>query len=136
MSRTRHILTALAAGLPILIAALVVNAAWGSARPFAMAALWLVTVVVVEAVLWFRQGRQFLAVANTLGVPPQDMPRALRELTERVESCQLESQRLSGRLEDLSSSLGDGLLVVTADLHVRLINRHRTDTKKVFGCNP
>jgi signal transduction histidine kinase len=44
-----------------------------------------------------------------------------------VASCQLENQRLAGRLEDLSSSLGDGLLVVTSDLRVRLINQPALD---------
>ena len=36
--------------------------------------------------------------------------------------CQAERERTAELLEDLSSSLGDGLLVVTSDLEIRLIN--------------
>ncbi len=123
MSRARHLLAALAAALPILIVALVVGIGRGFSESLTVVALWFAAVMAVEMVLWFRSGRQLDAVASTLGVPPRDMPRALRELSERAESCRIESERLAGRLEDLSSSLGNGLLVVTSDLRVRLINK-------------
>lgn len=123
MSRARHLLAALAAALPILIVALVVGIGRGFSGSLTVATLWFAAVMAVEMVLWFRSGRQLDAVASTLGVPPRDMPRALRELSERAESCRIENERLAGRLEDLSSSLGNGLLVVTSDLRVRLINK-------------
>ena len=43
MNRTRHILTALVAGLPILVAALTTNFVWGSASGWMLIFLWLAT---------------------------------------------------------------------------------------------
>ncbi len=127
MSRGRHLITAFAAALPVLIVALVVGFGRGLSGSLIAAALWLAAVAAMEVVLWLSAGRQLDAAAKTLGVPPRDIPSALRELSERAESCRIESQRLAGRLEDLSSSLGDGLLVVTSDLRVRLINKPALD---------
>lgn len=122
MSRGRHLITALAAALPVLIVALLLDVGWGGAGRMRVAALWLAAVMTVEVVLWLRQGRSFLAAADALNLPPEDIPRAFRELSEQADACRDESERLAGRLEDLSSGLGDGLLVVTSDLRVRLIN--------------
>ena len=127
MSRGRHFITALAAALPVLILALLVGAGWGSAGPMRVAALWLAVVIAVEVVLWLRQGRSLQVAADALNVPPEDIPRAFRELSVTADACRTESRRLAGRLEDLSSGLGDGLLVVTSDLRVRLINRPALD---------
>lgn len=127
MNRTRHILTALAAGLPILVAALITNFVWGSASWWMLIFLWLATAGVVEQGLWFRSGRPLHTASEALEVPPRELPRALRELSERADACRDESRRLSGRLEDLSSGLGDGLLVVTSDLRIRLINQPALD---------
>jgi len=127
VSRARHLLTSLAAALPILVLALIVDAGWGSNGIFVITAFWAAAVVIVETVLWLRQGQALFAAAETLGVQPNDMPRALRALADRAEACRIESERLAGRLEDLSSGLGDGLLVVTSDLRIRLINRPALD---------
>jgi two-component system, OmpR family, phosphate regulon sensor histidine kinase PhoR len=127
VSRGRHLFAALAAALPILVVALLVDAGWGSTGPLVVAALWFAAAMAVEAVLWFRQGRLLDTAARTLGVAPQDMSRALRELSDRAEASRVESERLAGRLEDLSSGLADGLLVVTSDLRVRLINQPALD---------
>ena len=127
MSRARHLAVALTAALPVLIAALVVGGGRSVWVFLTTAGLWLAAVAAVEVVLWISVGRQLDAVATTLGVPPREIPSALRELSERDESCRSENRRLAGRLEDLSSSLGDGLLVVTTDLRVRLINKPALD---------
>ena len=127
MNRARHLAIALTAAVPILIVAVVVGVGGGLSGSLIAGALWFAVVMAVEVVLWLSAGRQLGAVAKTLGVPPRDIPSALRELSESAESCRVESRRLAGRLEDLSSSLGDGLLVVTSDLRVRLINQPALD---------
>jgi two-component system phosphate regulon sensor histidine kinase PhoR len=127
VSRSRHLLTAFAAALPILVVALMVGIGRGFSGALTAAALWLAAVLVVEVALWSGSGRQLEVIATTLGTPPRDVPRALRELSERAESCRIECERLACRLEDLSSGLGDGLLVVTSDLRVRLINKPALD---------
>jgi two-component system phosphate regulon sensor histidine kinase PhoR len=113
--------------LPVLVVALAAGPLFGPVGPASLVVLWLITFVTVESVLWLRSGRRLEAVSAALNVPPTEIPRTLRELLEQVASCQLENQRLAGRLEDLSSSLGDGLLVVTSDLRVRLINQPALD---------
>jgi len=116
-------LTAAAAALPVLVVVLVLSSGRGAGQGALAAALWLLAVFGVESALWFRSGRQLRDASEQLDVAPRDVPRELRERVERGETCQVESQRLAGLLEDLSSSLGNGLLVVTSDLRLRLINR-------------
>jgi two-component system phosphate regulon sensor histidine kinase PhoR len=127
VNRGRHLAVALTAAVPILIVAVVAGVGRGFSGSLVAAALWLAAVMAVEVVLWLSAGRQLAVVAKTLGVPARDIPSALRELSETAESHRIESRRLAGRLEDLSSSLGDGLLVVTSDLRVRLINQPALD---------
>ena len=87
------------------------------------AGFWLAGVVLLDAVRWRRVGRDVKAAADVLGgVAPAALARTVRELEQTAEACRSESQRLAARLEDLSSSLGDGLIVVTSDLRIRLIN--------------
>lgn len=126
MSRVRHLIVALAAASPILIFALIINGS-PDLRSVVIALLWLAVVVAVETVLWIRSGRPLNSAVLTLDVPPADLPRTIRRILDDVDACRDESRRLAGRLEDLSSGLGDGLLVVTADLRVRLINRPALD---------
>jgi len=123
VSRLRHFAAALAGGLPILAAGLIVNSVWGSAPSWLLVVFWVFTVVAVELGLWLRSGHVLQVASNTLDVELRELPHALRELAERAESYREEGERLAARLEDLSSSLGDGLLVVTSDLRVRLINQ-------------
>jgi two-component system phosphate regulon sensor histidine kinase PhoR len=49
--------------------------------------------------------------------------RALRALRDTAAACETERARTTELLEDLTSSLGDGLLVVSSELEIRLINR-------------
>ena len=123
MSRTRHLLIAFVASLPILIAALIFAAFRGIGGCVAATVLWAAAVLLVETALWLRTGRYLHAAAAALETHAESVPRTVRELVERSETCREEARRLAGRLEDLSSGLGDGLLVVTSDLRVRLVNQ-------------
>lgn len=127
MSRVRQFLAVLAATTPILVIALIINTVAGAAGVVFIVVLWLASVAATQAVLWLRWGRPLRAAANVLDAPAREMPRALRELSQRAKSCREDSLRLAGRLEDISSGLGDGLLVVTSDLRVRLINQPALD---------
>lgn len=114
---------ALAAASPVLVVAWLIGPDELAGRALA-AGLWLATVLLVETALWTRAGGILRGLVSGLGVErPRDAGRALRELRQRADSCREESERLARRLEDISSGLGDGLLVVTSDLRVRLINR-------------
>jgi two-component system phosphate regulon sensor histidine kinase PhoR len=123
VSRWRHVLTALAAASPLLVASLVLTQRPAGRHPVTVAGLWLALVLLVETALWLKSGRRLRGVSVALGgVEPAVINHAVRELLEQMGTCKNESQRLAGRLEDLSSSLGDGLIVVTSDLRIRLIN--------------
>jgi two-component system phosphate regulon sensor histidine kinase PhoR len=127
VSRARHALTAAVAALPVLVVILILSSGRDLVEGVLAAALWLIAVAGVEAALWSRSGRLLQAASELLDVSPPDIPRELRELAERAETWREESRRLANRLEDLSSSLGNGLLVVASDLRVRLINQPALD---------
>lgn len=127
MNRRSHLIAAVLAVPPTLAISLLLAAAVDLGVSAAVAGTVVIATVVLEAVLWLRFGRPLAAASAAVGAPPADLPRRLRELGERVEECEAENQRLAARLEDLSSSLGDGLLVVSSDLRVRMINRPALD---------
>ncbi|HSN53455.1 MAG TPA: ATP-binding protein [Candidatus Sulfomarinibacteraceae bacterium] len=123
MSRGRHLLESLAASSPLLAAMSILGARQGGAEVALAAGLWLVGVVLLDAVLWRRVGRDVEATTKVLGgVALPALAMTVRELKATAEACHSESQKTAARLEDLSSSLGDGLIVVTSDLRIRLIN--------------
>ncbi len=70
---------------------------------------------------WRTLGRPLADVAADLGAAtPDATPRAVTGLRRDLEHCQAERGRMSDLLEDLSSSLGEGLMVVSSDLEIRL----------------
>ena len=86
----------------------------------------LAAVVAAAAVAgwaWRILGRPLADVAADLGVArPDEVRGAVAELDRELDRCRIERGRLSDLLEDLSSSLGEGLMVVSSDLEVRLAN--------------
>lgn len=123
MSRGRHALLAAAASLPALIVLLLATAPSGAVVTVAAAGAWLLTVGLAHAVLWRRFASPAAGVLETLEVADADTAlRRLHELSRELADCHGEQERLAGLLADLSSSLGEGLLVVTSDLRIRLIN--------------
>ena len=125
MKRRRHLLTAFLAGLPLLVLVLVGPG----------------TGVVCDsgsggaAVGWCgaRSRDGDLADAGGAGARDHARPRCRHGATRRhgrSRSCgptphgaRRSEPETTSLLEDLTSSLGDGLLVVSSDLEIRLINR-------------
>ncbi len=124
MKRRRHLLIAALAGLPLLGLALVWAAARGAGAVTLTVVLWALAVTVLEGVAWRSIAAPVREIMRDLGVDnARRAQRALRELRDTAHACEAERQRASSLLEDITSSLGDGLLVVTGDLEIRLINR-------------
>ena len=124
MRRRRHVTTAILAGLPLLVVAPV--AAWGRGPEWValVVALWAVTVLVLEAATWHLAAAPMRDLAGDLQVATAAEARhALASLRSSAAACEAERSRISELLVDITSSLGDGLLVVSADLEIRLINR-------------
>ncbi len=124
MRRRRHLLTAVLAGLPLLVAGLVWASGRGGGAMWLVAALWALAVAVLEGLTWRTVLAPLREIMRNLGVEnAHRAERALRALRDTAATCETERARTSELLEDLTSSLGDGLLVVSSELEIRLINR-------------
>jgi two-component system phosphate regulon sensor histidine kinase PhoR len=122
--RRRHVTTTILAGLPLLPLAIV----WAWNRGFSgvilATALWAVAMFVLEAASWGLVAAPTREIIGELGVhSAAEAHRALTALRSDAALCEAERSRTSELLVDITSSLGDGLLVVSANLEVRLINR-------------
>jgi len=124
VKRRRHVLTAALAGLPLLVLGLAVVSWRGGGWIFLVASLWALTVAVLEWAIWSTVAAPMREMMRDLGAENADQAQsALRALRDTAQTCETERARTSELLEDLTSSLGDGLLVVTSELEIRLINR-------------
>lgn len=123
MSRGRHAILIAAAGLPALVALLVATGASGTAGMAAASATWVLTVALVHTLVWQRYGAPAATLLEELETSDAaSAHRLVHDLKDEAASCRRHREQLAGLLEDLSSSLGEGLLVVTSDLRIRLIN--------------
>ncbi len=123
MKRRRHVLTAILGGLPLLVLGLV----WASGRSagalWFTGLFWALAVVVLEWVTWRTVAAPVREMMRDLDVgDARQARRAVKSLRETSAACESERMRTSELLEDLTRSLGDGLLVVASDLSIRLIN--------------
>lgn len=124
MKRRHHLLTAVLSGLPLLALVFFWASGRGAGPTVVALLLWFLAVALIEGVTWrvvaapVREMMRDLEVENAY-----EAQRALRALRDTATACETERYRTTELLEDLTSSLGDGLLVVTSDLEIRLINR-------------
>lgn len=117
-------MTAILAGLPLLALGLVFASTRGGGSMWLVALVWLVSVGLFETATWRTVAAPVREMMRDLGVESATRARgALANLRETAASCESERARASELLEDLTSSLGDGLLVVSSELEIRLINR-------------
>jgi len=122
--RRRHLLTAVLAGSPLLVVGLIWASGGGWGAMWLVAGLWALAVAVLEGLTWRAVAAPLREMIRDLGVEnARQAERALRTLRATASACETERVRTSDLLEDLTSSLGDGLLVVTSELEIRLINR-------------
>jgi len=124
MKRRRHLLTAFFAGLPLLAIVLLGTAGRGGVAPALAVAMWAGAVLVLETVTWRTLAAPVRAIMHELDVDTvQEAHGALQSLRSGAVTCESERAEIKSLLEDLTSSLGDGLLVVSSKLEIRLINR-------------
>ena len=124
MRRRRHLLTAILGGSPLLAIGLFWASGRGGGAIFLVVALWALAVVVLEEFTWRAVLAPLREIMRHLGVEnARQAERALRALRDTAAACETERARTSELLEDLTSSLGDGLLVVSSELEIRLMNR-------------
>ena len=124
MTRRRLAAVVGLAAVPLLVVCLVALAGSGAALLWGTAA-WALGVVVLEAVLWRSIGSPHRDLLTVLGAESTEVAGVrVRELTREAALDRAEQERMSALVEDLSSGLGEGLVVVDPDLRIRLINRN------------
>jgi len=124
MKRRRHLLTAFLAGLPLLVIILFGAGRRGGGTSLLMVALWAGAVLVLETVTWRMLAAPVREIMRDLGVDTaHEAHGALQSLRSGADRCEAARAETKSLLEDLTSSLGDGLLVASSDLEIRLINR-------------
>jgi len=123
MSALRHLAIVVASSLPLLIAVVLATAHAGARGVAAGFLLWMLGVAVLGATVWRETVRPLSELLDALGTRTGHLARwQLRLLQEESAACREERSAMADLIEDLSAGLGDGLVVVDADLKVRLIN--------------
>jgi two-component system phosphate regulon sensor histidine kinase PhoR len=124
MSRWRHRLTVAAVTAPLAMLAAFLAADHGAVTLAAVVVVWASAAAVLDALLWRTGGGPLSDLLDELAARSGREARGLaRDLKDRMAGCESDRARISDLLEDLSSGLGEGLLVVDAKLEIRLINR-------------
>ena len=123
MSRRRHLLLSALLVSPLAALAAVLTAWRGPAAVAGVLLLAAVVAAVLHVVLW-RQGpaRSLALLAELDATTPEEARWLLRDIRRETARCAADRDRLAALLEDLSSGLGEGLVVVTSELRIRLIN--------------
>lgn len=122
MTRGRHLRLVAAATLPML---LVVALVGGATRPMLVVSVvvWLLAVLVTAEMLWRRLEPMSQLIRDELGASNGDEAvQAIHALTAQSRELEDENRHLERLVEDLSRSLGEGLVVVDDELRIRLIN--------------
>lgn len=123
MSRGRHLLISVLISLPLLVACLLLVSGRGVFGVGLVVALWVATLMLLNSVLWKTLAAPLSELVAELGAEgAEGAHRRIADLRSGAKKCHEEWKQAVDLLEDLSSGLGDGLLLVTADLRIRLIN--------------
>jgi signal transduction histidine kinase len=123
LSRFRHLLLVVMASLPLLAIVLVVLRQADLGNILAAVALWVVGVGVFAAWTWRETIMPLAEVVHELEAKNAQHARwRVREVKDAAAECADQRSQLTRLIEDLSHGLGEGLMVVTHDLRVRLIN--------------
>ncbi len=123
MSRLRHVAVVVVAALPLLVLSLYLTVGEGSGAVGGTVALWAVGVAVLAGGIWRETILPLVELLGELETRTGQHARwRVRELKEQARGAQEERAALAQLLEDVSQGLGEGLLVVTSDLRLRLAN--------------
>jgi signal transduction histidine kinase len=108
--------------LPLLVIGLVMVAG-ENIPPVWTVLLWVLGVSVLDTVLWRTGQAPFQDALRELDARTPEEGRWLaRDLKNTSQLCQADRSRMSELVADLSSSLGEGLVLVDQDLKIRLVN--------------
>ncbi|RLE25592.1 MAG: hypothetical protein DRJ65_07415 [Acidobacteria bacterium] len=123
MTRERLVLLVAGWTLPVLIAALALMAPIQPREAIIIIAVWLGSVGLLSEILWRQSLQPIFTLLGQLNLSSTNQIRQhIHSLQEAADRQQDERKDLSQLLDDISTGLGEGLLVVDADLHLRLCN--------------
>ncbi len=123
MSRARHLLVVCVASLPLLVLCLVVAGRGGVREVVSATVLWAVGVAVVAGGTWREVVAPLTAIVDELGAGAGQHARwRLRELKEQRGELERRHAEQAQLLDELMRGLGEGVLIVDADLEVRMAN--------------
>ncbi len=113
-------MTALVA-LPLLAIELAVTSS-GSTR-IVFAVFWVATVMLLGGLSWRRSEQPVQTLLKSLDLESiHQVTSLIGELKNQIEHCRNRQADTSQLIDDISTGLGEGLMVVDADLHLRLCN--------------
>jgi len=122
MSRWRHRAVVVLAATPLLVVSLVAASDKSWAQIWVILA-WVLGTLVLDGVMWRSVGGHHVDTMRQLGADqPEAARRKVRELLEERAVCRAQRDRMATLVEDLSSGLGEGLVLVDSELKIRLIN--------------
>jgi len=123
VTRGRHLAVVALAAAPLLLVCLLVVVRMGGTA-FPAVAVWVVGVALLEVVLWRTIGRPQRELLDGIGATSsREVGTRVGELAAEAALERTERERTAALIEDLSSGLGEGLVVVDTSLRIRLINR-------------
>ncbi len=123
MIRWRHLAVVVLGALPLLVIGMISATGEGVSQLWVVL-LWIMGVLVLDHVLWRTLSSPYQDVLGELeAATPEEARWIARDVKDNAALCQADRSRIEGLVEDLSSSLGEGLVVVDADLEIRLINK-------------
>jgi signal transduction histidine kinase len=109
--------------LPLLVVTVAAALGSGPVVVAVIVVMWAGWVVALAHQLWQSWAGPLAEVTAELDRDdPREAPWEVRQLKDNATQCQADRERIAALIEDLSSSLGEGLLVVAEDLVIRLIN--------------
>ncbi len=122
MTRGRHFLVTALAGLPILVIGFAATSSTPSNRTW-IAVFWLVAVGLTGEIVWRRSQQPINTLVASLGLTSiHQVANRVGKLQDQAERCRTERTEMAQLIGDISTGLGEGLLVVDPDLHLRLCN--------------
>ncbi|MCD4751179.1 MAG: hypothetical protein K8R59_17535 [Thermoanaerobaculales bacterium] len=122
-ARGRVLLLAAGSALPVLIGAIVLVAPIGPKAVVIAGVVWLISVGLLSEILWRHWLQPISGLLEILKLSSiAEIQRHVHGLQDEAQRRRVENADLAQLIDDISTGLGEGLLVVDPELHLRLAN--------------
>ena len=122
MTRRHHFLVTALVALPLLAIGLAAASFSGTIR-IVFAVFWVATVMLLGELSWRRSEQPVQTLVKSLNLESiHQVASHVEKLHNQIETFRSREADTSQLIDDISTGLGEGLMVVDADLHLRLCN--------------